>query len=133
MLGLARSVLVGSALALATPALAQRLGTGGGPDISIVRVVAALILCLFAALALALVLSKRGIGGAKLPGFLGELRNRGRVRVIESRRISVHADLCLVSFEDEELLILCGPGGAEVLSRRPSDGSSQDRATDPDS
>lgn len=127
---LARLILGGCALAVAAPVLAQNLGTGQAPNVSIVRIVAVLIFCLLAAVALVFLLRNRAIGGRLRPGILGELGRRGRVRVIESRRISIHADLCLVEFEGEEILILCGSGGAEVLTRRMADVASSDPSSE---
>ena len=115
---LARSAFVVAALSGAAPALANRLATGGSANISIGRILAALVLCLFAAAAMVLVLRQRGLGTAPSLRRLAQFGQRGRMRVLEVRRLSVHADLCLVQFDNTEILILCGSGGVQVLADR---------------
>jgi hypothetical protein len=103
-------------------AAAQQLGGGARPEISIIRVVAALILCLAAAFAAILLLRRRGA----LPGWLGSTRFGGaaavkpRMMVIESRRLSPHADLWLVRCDAVDYLILCGTTQAQLLSQHPA-------------
>jgi hypothetical protein len=111
---------------VASPAQAQHLATGGGVDVSIVRVVAALCLSLLAGLGL--VLLQRRYPGANLPqrvaaalsaikadGLASRLLAPHRINVIEARRISAHADMCLVRCDAEEYLILNTAGGSTVL------------------
>jgi hypothetical protein len=104
------------------PVLAQRLGTASDPDISFVRIVAALVLCVAAAFALAFLIAKRG----RLSSFrvLSErtftLRRPRRLKLIEALRISAHADLCLVTADETEYLLLCAGGVVQVLSGTPA-------------
>ncbi|MBX9645221.1 MAG: hypothetical protein K2W91_14130 [Novosphingobium sp.] len=98
--------------------LAQQLGGGGSVEISGVRIVLALIVCLVV-LALVLAVLRR----KSLPkGLADKLRiglgANGRIRTIESRRISPHADLCLVRCDDVEYLLVCTVGSVELLERR---------------
>jgi hypothetical protein len=113
---LAGSILVISAAA-PLPALAQHLGGGTDPEISLVRIVASLVLCIGVAIALALVISKRGLPakGWGLQGLSAKLRSRNRIVVIEARRISPHADVCLVQCDGTEYLMVCGQGDIRVL------------------
>ena len=105
-----------------TPALAQRLGGGGtASDISIGRIVAALVLCVIAAV-LAILLLKRGGGRIDLAGLTSfrKLAVARRIDVIETRRISQHADLCLVRCDGQDYLILTAQGQQSVLREGPA-------------
>lgn len=111
--------------AASSPALARPLTGGAAPNISALRVVLALILCLAAAFAVILLLRKRL--GTSMPagpdgGFSALLRQDRRIAVLEARRLSAHADICLVRCDGTEYLLLCGPAGTEVLSRTPTPG-----------
>ncbi|MEI9851958.1 MAG: hypothetical protein WDN24_15250 [Sphingomonas sp.] len=99
-----------------------RLGGGGALDISLTRVVLALLLCLMLA-ALAALLLKRGGGRidlAALRRLAAKLPVERRIQVIETRRISQHADLCLLRCDGEEYLILCSAQQQSVLRRTPA-------------
>lgn len=105
-------------------AFAQKLGGAAAPDISAIRIVAAFIFCVFVAVAAAVAIRRRSQGGFPrlAPGGLlavlsGTARPARRIDVIEARRISVHADLCLVRCDGFEYLLLCGVGGSTVLDR----------------
>lgn len=104
---------------------AQQLGGGGSVEISGVRIVLALITCL-AVFGLVLVVLRR----KSLPTGLAEklrigLGVNGRIRTIESRRISPHADLCLVRCDDVEYLLVCTASGVELLERRAAKAEDQ--------
>ncbi|MBD8679357.1 hypothetical protein [Sphingomonas sp. CFBP 13720] len=91
-----------------------RLGGGAAFDVSSTRIVGALLLCLMLA-ALAAVLLKRG-GGRLVPtGRAGR-----RIAVVESRRVSAHADLCLLRCDDREYLVLSSAAGQQVLRSEPA-------------
>lgn len=100
------------------PAHAQRLGGGGSAlDISVVRILAALLLCLAAAFGLALVIRSRK--SAK-PALSMDWLRRGmatsrRIKVVETRRASPHADVCIVECDGEEYVLLCGTSAQTVL------------------
>lgn len=99
-------------------AQAQQLGGGGAStDISIIRILAALLVCLAAAFALALVIkARRGgirpLGKEWLPRAIAGSR---RIEIVETRRATPYADICLVRCDGEEYLLLCGPSGQTVL------------------
>lgn len=109
-----RLLAAGAILAAPLPAHAQRLGGGAGPEISFVRIAAALALCLGAAVALALLISRRGL--PKGLGGLAKLRGAGRIVVLESRRVSSHAEVCLVRCDGRDYLLASGSGVLRVLS-----------------
>lgn len=103
----------------ASPAAAQRLGGGGDLNISLSRIVIALVLCLMLA-GLAILLLKRGGGRvdlAALRKLVVAMPARRRIDVIETRRVSQHADLCLFRCDDEEYLVLCAQHHQTVLRR----------------
>ncbi len=104
--------------AIESPALAQSLGGANGVEVSVVRIGAALIVCIAAATALILVLRGRS-GGARSPlSFSRVIGQRGRITVIEVRRASQHADVCLIECDSTEYLLICGPGQMQLLSTR---------------
>ena len=107
----------------AVPALGQHLAGGASPDVSIVRIVAALAISLMAGAGLILVQRRYPMrrGPRKvLAAFVDGLARVRRIEVIEARRISVHADLCLVRCDADEYLILSGPAGSTVLRSGPA-------------
>lgn len=112
---------------LFVPALAhaQRLGGGGDLNISLGRIVAALLLCLVVAGAAALIL-KRGGGRIDVTAFRSMFARSiatRRIEIIESRRVSQHADLALVRCDGQEYLILCSAQQQQLLRQSPLDGA----------
>ncbi|MEH3101087.1 hypothetical protein [Sphingomonas adhaesiva] len=101
----------------AVPAAAQRLGGGAAAvDLSPGRILAALLVCVAAAFALAVLLRARGADRSPMWKRVGERwRAPSRVRVIETRRAGVHADVCLVECDGEQYLLICGPSAQTVL------------------
>ena len=100
------------------PAHAQRLGGGGAaPDISVVRIFAALLLCLAAAFAVALLIRSRkgALPSLRMEWLRGGMASSRRIKIVETRRASAHADVCLVQCDGEEYLVLCGPSAQTVL------------------
>ncbi|MDR3438081.1 hypothetical protein [Telmatospirillum sp.] len=119
---LLRSVAVLVIALVARPAWAQHLAGGASPDVSIVRIIAALVISLMAGAGLVLMRRRfpaRTGPGQALAAFAGGLARARRINVIEARRISAHADVCLVQCGDDEYLILCGPAGSTVLRSGP--------------
>lgn len=98
-----------------------RLGGGGALDLSLTRIVSALVLCVFLAALAALILKRGGgrIDWSLLKG-LRRVRAAQRIEVIESRRISAHADVCLLRCDDEDFLILSSQGTQQVIRQRPA-------------
>ncbi|WP_150531618.1 hypothetical protein, partial [Staphylococcus aureus] len=100
-------------LAQAPVALAQpgRLGGGGSLNLSLTRIVMALILCLMPAALIALALKRSGgrIDLPRLRGLVAALPAQRRVEVLETRRVSQYADICLLRCDGREYLVLCAP------------------------
>ena len=109
-------------------AIAAPLGGGQGPDVSLVRVLAALLFSLIVAAAAILLIRHRG-GRVDLAGLFARFESRRRaIHVVETRRLSPHADICVVRHGGSEYLLLLMAGDARVLSERPEAG---DAAADP--
>lgn len=104
-------------LAFPTSALAQRVGQGAEDSVSIIRVIAALIICLAVAfLAILLVRARRG--GQSLPRLFNRLSaSTSQIAILETRRISIHAEVCRLQYGGEEYLVLIGQSHSRVLSR----------------
>ena len=115
-----RLVLLCFAALASAPAQAGRLGGGSAPDISIIRILAALVLCALVALAVILIIRVRSgrpisLSWQQWPKFGGIAA--ARLEIIESRRISAHADVCLVRCDGRDYLLACGPGGIIVVDQ----------------
>ena len=110
----------------ATPALAapRHLGGGGALNVSLGRLVFALLFCLGLAVIAALLLKRAG-GRFDLTALgtpFGKPRALARrLQLIEARRVSSHADLCLVRCDDCEYLILSSATQQQVIERRERD------------
>jgi len=98
---------------------AQRLGGGTSPEVSLVRVFLALLVCLIVA-SLAILLVRQRLRGGRLPIFTRLASTSGRIRLLESRRIAPQTDLCLVEVDGAEHLLLIAPGGTLPLDHRPT-------------
>jgi flagellar biogenesis protein FliO len=99
---------------IASPAAAQTIGqAGGGPEISIWRVLGALLFCLLLAAGAAFALRTR------LKGTLPTLKTGSprRMRLIESLRLSHQTDLCIVEVDGEEIIVAASPHGPRFLPR----------------
>jgi flagellar biogenesis protein FliO len=109
-----------------SPALAQagRLGGGGGGvDVSLTRIVSALILCLMLAALAALLLKRSGgrVDTRVLRRMFVRLPQAARrIDVIETRRVSQYADVCLLRCDGREYLILCAQQQQTVLRDAPA-------------
>jgi hypothetical protein len=121
-LGSAACALLAAQAFLLSPALAGqgRLGGGEALDVSLGRIVAALVVSLIVAGLAILLIRQRG-GRVDLHKLFGRLELRTRaIQVVETRRLSQHADLCLVRHRDTEFLLLLMAGDARVLREGPS-------------
>jgi len=98
-------------LVLAQPAFAHagRLGGGGDLGISLTRIVTALLLCLMLAVLAAMLLKRSGgkVDLGAIRRLLVRMPVQRRIDVIETRRVSQHADVCLLRCDGREYLILC--------------------------
>jgi flagellar biogenesis protein FliO len=106
-------------LAGAAPAMAQTLGQGTDVDLPWWRVIGALLFCLLLAAGAAFVLRDR------LPFLQGlrpllDRRRPTRLRLIEATRLAQQVDVCLLRYDDRELLIAVSPQGAVLLENQPA-------------
>lgn len=100
----------------AAAAAGPHLGGGGALGISLTRIVAALLICTMLAVVAGLLL-KRGGGRIDLGAIrdLAGVRADRRIAVIETRRISQHADACLLRCDGRDYLILSSQASQQVL------------------
>lgn len=118
-----RAWLCASGSALAFPlfpalAAAPRLGGGESLNVSLGRMIAAILICIVVALLAALLLRQRG-GKINLAALFARMELRPRaIEVVETRRLSPHADICLVRHGGQEYLLLLLAGGARILRER---------------
>jgi hypothetical protein len=111
-------LLIVPAAAHASP---SRLGGGGDLSISIWRIAIAFIICAAAAFITILFIRRRAGGGSVRLSWNGlPLRNR-RIEVIETRRLSTHADISLVRENGREYLLLLFAGGSQILREQVAD------------
>lgn len=104
----------------AMPAAAQRLGQGGGTEISLWRVMLALIFCV-AIGAAAIFLLRRRYRGVRPLAF----RRERRLQLVENMRLSHQVDLCIVSRDGREYLIAASPQGVTLVDAGPFDPAAQ--------
>lgn len=112
-----------AAALLAPAAWSQQLGGGRAVDVPIVQILAGLLLCTLAAFGFALFLKRRS--GANRPVFRNLLvratsrGGRDTISVLESRRLSPHADACRFTSGDREYLVVVTASSCTVLSNEP--------------
>ena len=119
--GPAATLCAGAALLAAAPALAGggRLGGGQPLEVSLGRIVAALVICIIIAVLAALLIRQRA-GKLDLYALFGRLQSRPRsIEVVETRRLSPNADICVVRHSGREYLLLLLAGDARILSEQP--------------
>lgn len=83
-----------------------------------VRLAFGLVLCSALALAAALILRRFMRQGHTLSWRWPKAQERG-VAVLESYRLSQHADVCRIASGDAEYLVVVSPGAATVLESKP--------------
>lgn len=113
-----RGLLLFGALALAlaqTSAYAAPLGGGQSLDINLVRIAMSLVLCLIVAAATILMLRGKGAGQWLAMARPSDPR---AIAVRETRRISLHAELCRFECDGQEFLIVVTPQSATLLRER---------------
>jgi hypothetical protein len=109
------SALTG-ALLMSTAASAQNLGGGEDLDISLGRIVLAFLISVGVAAGAILALRRRRAGSTSAKTWLTGFGSRQpAIRVIETRRISQHGDICLIENRGREYLLLVMAGRAQVL------------------
>ena len=117
----------------AAPAIAAtgRLGGGEPLGVSLGRVVGALIVCIVVAVLAALLIRQRS-GRMDLPALFARLTPRAQIiEVVETRRLSPHADLCVVRHGEHEYLLLLLAGAAQVLSDKAVPAAPETEAVEP--
>lgn len=109
-------------LLAASPAMAQRLGGGGDLNISLTRIVMALLLCLMLAAVAVLLLKRNGgkLDFGALRRLLVAMPRQRRIEVIETRRVSQFADVCLFRCDGQEYLVLCAQHQQTLLRQGES-------------
>ena len=119
------TLCAGAALLAASPALATagRLGGGQPLEVSLGRIVAALVICIIIAV-LAVLLIRQRSGKIDLHALFGRLQVRPRaIEVVETRRLSPHADICVIRHSGREYLLLLLAGDARILREEPVEGA----------
>lgn len=109
------------AMAVAGPACASvgRLGGGQQLDVSLGRIVIALVIAIIVAV-LAILLIRQRSGKIDIAAFFARVELKPRaIQVVETRRLSPHADICLVRHDDREYLLVLLAGRAQVLRDAP--------------
>lgn len=109
-------------LLAAGPACAGTQLTGGvSPDVPWMRLVLSFAFCVLVAAGAVLALKRFEAKGRAAPfsSLLGRKALGGgrAIQVLETRRISVHADLCLIEFDGERMLLAATAHGVEILDK----------------
>lgn len=117
--------LPAAALAIAAaawPALgwaAPQIGLHEGPDLNLVRLGAAFLLCCGIAMAAALLMKRFGPRGAAGVRFAGwPRRSSSGLTIVEARRVSVHADVCRLAYDGREYLVVVSAGSTTLLAEK---------------
>lgn len=103
---------------LPAPALAAPIATGAAPGVPWLRLIFSLMLCLMVAFGAIVALKRYQHRGIANP--LKKLLERSStvqrpISLVETRRASVHGDVCLVECEGEKWLLAFTPAGVTVL------------------
>lgn len=111
------------ALWFLSPPLAEAsaLGDARSPDINLVRIGLSLALCLITAAAAIILLRRKGLVS------FGQGTQGPSIRVRETKRISVSAELCRFECDGRESLMVVTPQSATVLRERAIDISEQEQ------
>jgi len=116
--------------ALPPPALAQQLGGGESPDISIWRILLALLLSLLLGGLVIWFLYMRNVASDKareLPAWLtkfkvGRVTLRSRdIEILDMRKLNAQTDACLLNCRGTEYFLLLGSDGVTILSQKLAD------------
>jgi hypothetical protein len=110
----------------AMPAFAQKLGQGADDDVSVWRVLAALLLCMVLAIAGAFMLRSghlrlgagRGLA-ALFPTKCGPAKRGRRLAVVETVRLGHQAELSIVTCDGEDLLVSSSAQGVALVAKLP--------------
>ncbi len=121
MRGAARRLAITFACA-AGPLAADAHAATINPELPFARLALGLILCSIVALLAAFALRRfmrSGVG--RFGGLAGVLHKPARkILVLETHRLSPHADVCRLACGDQEYLVIVSPGAATVLETIPT-------------
>jgi len=97
---------------------AQQLGSGRAVEIPIVQILAGLVLCSLVAFGV-VVMMRANKGRLALPPLpllhQPKLRDPDRIRVVETLRLSAHADVSRFTSGNREYLVITSAGGATIV------------------
>lgn len=99
-------------------AAAQTLGQGGEIELPLLRLAIGLFLCSIVAIFAAVAMKRFMRGGLSLKGAGGRaLFNlpARKVQVLETQRLSPHADICVITCESRQYVVVVSPGAATIL------------------
>jgi hypothetical protein len=103
------------AAAFGQNAAAPHLGGGGSLDISLGRIIASLVICIIIAVLAILLIRQRG-GRGDLAALFARIQPRARaIEIVETRRLSPHADICLVRHSGHDYLVVLQQGSMQLL------------------
>lgn len=129
-----KALTVGVFLCAPCAAMAQRLGGGASPEISVWRVVLALAVSLTVGIAALYLVRGRAKNGKplRIGSFLKLKTNEDHamLRVIERQRLSAQTEIILLRCKDQEYLVMSGTAHTSLLANYPAAG--QNRKTEPE-
>lgn len=105
--------LAQAAFAATNPGAAFADPMTGGADIDVFRIVLSLVVCIFVALFAIFLIRRRGGSFSRLMRTPGD----GPV-IVETRRISLNAELCRLQWDGREFLLVVSQQGTTVLRER---------------
>lgn len=106
-------------IAAAAQSHPSHLGGGGEVDVSLGRIIISFVICIIIA-GLAILLIRQRTGKLDLASFFARIEPRAReIKVVETRRLSPHADISLVRQGGREYLMVLQQGSMQVLRDEP--------------
>ena len=110
----------GASILMPSYAHAQQIAGGGAPDISVVRVAAAFLICIAAAIGLIAVVRTRKSSGPlpSMRSLFQKIDRRRHVSIVEVLTLPSRMEVALIRHDETEYLMVSGQFGIKVLSRR---------------
>ncbi|WP_010545488.1 hypothetical protein [Sphingomonas elodea] len=120
LITLSACLIAGVTVAPAAIAQGHKLGGGAALNLSLTRIVLSLLLCLMLASVAALALKRTGgrFDVKRMWTWAGGSTAQRRIEVLEVRRASQHADICLIRCDEREYLVLSSHEHQVVLRER---------------
>ena len=107
-------------IAAAAQSHPSHLGGGGEVDVSLGRIVISFVICVIIA-GLAILLIRQRTGKMDLASFFARMEPRAReIKIVETRRLSPHADISLVRQGGREYLLILQQGSVQILRDEPA-------------